>query len=186
MIVKLVLTWYTVTVAEGKITKYILGNLDNTNSQGKPPYWFLVGLFLSAVAFIIGSVQFIVVSFLVGSTIGVLFGYAKSRLIWKHWPYWLRGGVIGGGVALIYAVLLYSCAYSVSGYAVFGCMGLFQLWGPAYPVGLIIAYFQPIFNYSWIWAEGYSTFIAVPVWFVFGSLIGTFIGFVKNKKSPPK
>lgn len=170
------------------ITKYILDNADNTDSQDRPSYWFLIGLFFSAVSFIIGSIKFIIVSFIIGSIVGALFGHSRSRMFWKTWPYWLRGGVVGGGIALMYAILLYSCAYTVTGYDVFRCMGLFELWGPAHPVGLAMAYFQPIFNYSWIWAEGYSSFIAIPVWFFIGAECGALytmfwalIEYVKSK-----
>src|SRR3990167_2642175 len=159
-------------LADGEITKYILDNADNKSSQARPPYWFLIGLLFSAVASITGSIRFIVVSFLIGTIVGVFFGHSKSRAFWKRCPYWLRGGVVGGGTALIYAILFYSCAYAVSDYGIFGCMGLFQLWGPAYPVALAMVYFQPIFNYSWIWAEGYSAFVAIPVWIFVGAELG--------------
>lgn len=190
--VKLATVWYTFMVADGKITKYILDNDDNKNYLGKPPYWISVGFFFSAVAFIIGSIKFIIVSFLIGCIIGALFGNKKSIILWKHCPYWLRGGIVGGGIALIYAILLISCVYTVSDYGVFGCMGLFELWGPAYPVGLAMAYFQPIFNYSWIWAEGYSFLVAIPVGFISGALLGALGGafwvlikYIKSRKNKP-
>ncbi len=33
---------------------------------------------------------------------------------WKKWPYWLRGGVIGGGIGLVFAALTTSCLSLVS------------------------------------------------------------------------
>ncbi|MBI2889052.1 MAG: hypothetical protein HYY10_03975 [Candidatus Liptonbacteria bacterium] len=96
---------------------------------------------------------------------------------WKRWPYWLRGGAIGGGTALIYLVLLYTCPGGG-----FGCLIFFYVIGPVYPVAWLMTLVSPVFNYGDAFAEAYAPIVSVPFWFVLGSIIGLVVGYVKSKK----
>lgn len=103
---------------------------------------------------------------------------------WKHWPYWLRGGVVGGGVALGFYLLAYMCFLVGGDYF---CL-IFYIAGPIYPAGLFLNLFEPVFNYSSAVVEASAPILSVPIWFIFGSLIGALAGSIKskNKKSPPE
>ncbi|MBI2888946.1 MAG: hypothetical protein HYY10_03420 [Candidatus Liptonbacteria bacterium] len=96
---------------------------------------------------------------------------------WKKWPYWLRGGVIGGGIAIISAALTELCASQIPslGYSSLGfeCLPLAIPWIPLWPA---------------LWAlkiQNTATlfFIGVVIWFFLGSLIGTLVGYIKKRKS---
>lgn len=102
---------------------------------------------------------------------------------WKNWPYWLKGGVIGGGVALIYALLFYSCPFITSGYNIIGCGAVFYMLGPIYPVGWLLGIIQSIFNYAWILPEFYAPVISVAAWFVVGAFLGALIQYTKSKRN---
>jgi hypothetical protein len=175
---------------------YTSNNTDNTDFNSGFPYWLRGGIFFTVIALFIGSIKFLGVSFAVGSIVGVLFGHKKSRMLWKRLPYWLRGGLVGGGIALIYAILFYSCAYTISSYySAFGGAIAFYMFGPAFSIDWAIRYLQPVFNYTWTWPDLYGPMpmLAIPVWFFIGALIGALSGmflvliaYIKSKikKSP--
>ncbi|GEM_PF-2054554 len=97
---------------------------------------------------------------------------------WKHWPYWLRGGVIGGGVTIADILLLSSCNFITSGHSTFGCGLVYVVFGPLWPVALLIKYFGFVFP-----SERVLIIIAVVTWFTVGAVVGTLTSFVKKKKS---
>ncbi len=112
---------------------------------------------------------------------------------WKQWPYWLRGGVIGGGVSLAFVVLWYFCALSAntntpsevaSGFV---CLSIFTF-SPIFPIAFLLNMVgQSLVNDS----ASVITYIflispiaSVIVWFMVGSLIGAAVGHIKKKKVP--
>lgn len=104
---------------------------------------------------------------------------------WKHWPYWLRGGVIGGGVTAVSIVPLYLCDLFVAGYGSLGCGLTFLVLSPMFPLFWLNARFGP-FSVS----IPVFMMLGVIIWFVIGALIGLTIQRVtsrngsEQKKSP--
>lgn len=96
---------------------------------------------------------------------------------WKKWPYWLRGGIIGGGIALVCIFVFYLCAWNVFGDAGYRCAYflVFQI----FPITWISNFLGPL------WEIYYQSVLGgVVVWFFIGSLVGAFIDFIKKRKSP--
>ena len=85
------------------------------------------------------------------------------------------------GIVIADILLLFSCDFITLGHSVFGCGLMNVVFGPWWPIALLIKYFGLVFP-----SERILTIMSVAVWFIFGSVIGAFIGFMKNKKSPPK
>ena len=100
---------------------------------------------------------------------------------WQNWPYWLKGGVIGGGVGIIYETLLYSCSL-ISSWGSFGCGVAVLVAGPLYPVWWLESK-MPMF-YVFEQVELYRQLTDITILFVFGSIVGILINYFKsNKKS---
>ena len=92
----------------------------------------------------------------------------------KKWPHWLRGGVIGGGVALVFYLIVSFCFD-------YFCL-VFYIISPIYPVIFLLNLLGPIFNYSWIYAEVYAPIVSIPIYFILGSIIGALIGYIKKSR----
>jgi len=92
---------------------------------------------------------------------------------WKQLPYWLRGGVIGGGVTIVSYILTSSCEYLVvvPGYSGLGfeCFPFAIPWMPFWFVPSITS--LSTINY------GITVF---AIWFIIGSLIGALWNHIKN------
>lgn len=100
-------------------------------------------------------------------------------MIWKNWPYWLRGGIIGGGVTLIFAILTQFCEYLVvtPGYTGLGleCLPFAIPFIPLWPFNSFLKFSNILF-----------ILLACITWFLIGSFIGLLIRYIKlKKKSPP-
>ncbi|MCR4334776.1 MAG: hypothetical protein NUV47_03575 [Patescibacteria group bacterium] len=91
----------------------------------------------------------------------------------KKMPYWLKGGVIGGGVAFVFYLLVSFCFD-------YFCL-VFYIVSPIYPVIFLLNLLAPVFGYSWIFAEVYAPILSIPIWFIIGSLIGAIVGYIKKK-----
>jgi len=91
-------------------------------------------------------------------------------------PYWLRGGVIGGGISLVSTFLTSFCEYiiMVPGYTGLGfeCLPFAIPWIPFWSFKNIIS--LSVIEY---------TIAGTAVWFVFGSLVGSIIKFIKLRNS---
>ena len=97
---------------------------------------------------------------------------------WKHWPYWLKGGVIGGGVTIISVALFYSCTLLDTSHGSFLCLP-FLFISPMFPFAILFDKLDQIFQYQ-------LPFILLPVvsivsYFIIGSLVGSLIGYIKSK-----
>jgi|SRR3989344_7677296 len=103
-------------------------------------------------------------------------------MFWKRMPYWLRGGVVCGGVTIASAILAFGCPQMVY---------LFLGNDPGF-VCLPFVFISPLFPIYIIW-ERIQFFDKLPfllsplfgtiVWFLLGSFAGFLIGLIK-KKSP--
>lgn len=98
---------------------------------------------------------------------------------WKKIPYWLKGGIIGGGVTLIFVGLAYTCPFFSPD----------DGWGCAFSFYIPLIPFLPLLDNMEI---ARSFFQAIPfallpifyvvMWFIIGSLIGVVAGYIKSKK----
>jgi len=93
-------------------------------------------------------------------------------------PYWLRGGIIGGGVTFAFVLLFYSCTLlDTPSNGSFLCLP-FLLISPLLPFVDLFdnnAFFHslPVFSME---------ITAVVVWFVLGALVGNLVSYIKSKK----
>ena len=100
----------------------------------------------------------------------------------------MRGGVIGGGVAIIFYLLLYSCFFFANiglepgevGFT-YSCL-VFAVISPIYPVAWLLSFLEPVFNYHWTFAGAYAPILSIPIWFVISTLIGAIVDHIKSKK----
>lgn len=109
---------------------------------------------------------------------------------WTHWPYWLKGGVIGGGSTLLSVLLGYSCEFFLTGDSSLLC-GAFIVISPIYPVSWLMyitgPIWGPIFHYDYTWLFAGSLYeiiiISVIFWFIVCAVIGALVSYIKIKKS---
>ncbi len=91
---------------------------------------------------------------------------------WKKWPYWVRGGVIGGGVALLSTVVSFLVCSSPD----LLCTVLsFQ----TFPLLPLVPFTINIPN------DLFSAFVVIGstvVWFLIGAILGGVIGRLEKKK----
>src|SRR5438552_1968925 len=106
-------------------------------------------------------------------------------MIWKRLPYWLRGGIIGTVIAVIYLLLLSSCGL-LPGYWPIGCWAFVYLFGPIYPVMWSMVFIENFFNYHGIDPAIYAPYVNIPACFVLGSLFGALVWRIKSKKKAPR
>ncbi len=96
--------------------------------------------------------------------------------IWKNWPYWLRGGVIGGGIILLSTLATPVFCNSPNIVCV-----LFEI--PILPIYPLLALLFPLFNSLPL--ELYSLFFSATIiilWFIIGSILGIFVGYIKRAR----
>jgi hypothetical protein len=101
------------------------------------------------------------------------------RWNWKQWPYWLRGGVIGGGIALIFVALFFGCSLLIKP-AGFLCLP-FVLISPLYPIATFI---DSIPNNHQVLPPLFITLPALSflLWFVVGAIVAALIKLIKKGK----
>ena len=96
---------------------------------------------------------------------------------WKHWPYWLRGGVIGGGVTLVSVFLVYSCDLLDTSTGSFFCL-----------IPLVLS---PMFPFVWLVDTNsqlsalpgiFLPIISIVGWFLIGSLLGVLVEYIKSRR----
>jgi len=157
---------------------------------GGPLFFLEGGVEISRRSFSVAGPVFA----LSGLFLGVLLGIFRSVIKTARYqllPFWIRGGIIGGGVALIYYLLVYGC-FNYIGFLlgsgaeeiVLQCFILYVV-GPIFPTGWFIVLAGSLFGDYGLFAEVYSPILSIPAWFIMGSLVGMVIGLFKNKKSPP-
>ncbi len=94
---------------------------------------------------------------------------------WKQWPYWLKGGLVGGGIATLFALLFDLCTSGVMGDIGYGCV--YFLAFQFFPLTWFSNFMGSLWNlyYPSLW-EG------IVVWFIIGSLIGLLVDILKKRK----
>ena len=97
---------------------------------------------------------------------------------WKQWPYWLRGGVIGGGVTFVDLLLLSSCNIITSNASIFGCSLADVIFGLWWPIALLFKYLD--LN---IPSEAVLSIITILAWFIVGSFFGFLFGLAEKKRA---
>ena len=106
----------------------------------------------------------------------------NNSMNWKHWPYWLKGGVIGGGLSVLFVILYIPCEQAAlrtfvesGGVADLADLKCFPLEWPMLPIQIIIPLFLSTFS-------GTILIVAsILLWFFIGSLTGTLVGYIKSK-----
>jgi len=92
--------------------------------------------------------------------------------IWKTWPYWLKGGVVGGGVGF-FSVLLSPLFCSTLG------LICFVLSIPTLPLFPFVETLALLSNQLLLIVIPIITTIA---WFILGSILGWLVKSLKSKK----
>ncbi len=101
----------------------------------------------------------------------------SMRWNWKQWPYWLRGGVIGGGIIVLSSILSLSCLYFLTPPTSWGFECLpFAI--PSLPIIEVLLLSPTTYSFS----SATVLSIEVAIYFILGSLIGAFVGYIKKKK----
>ena len=97
---------------------------------------------------------------------------------WKHWPYWLKGGVIGGGFIVLARLLAFGCDSCVFlSYPLILTSWLITMIGG--DLGFFLVSYFPFSPLIIIAAD-------IILWFLTGALFGFLIGSLKlNKKDSP-
>lgn len=94
----------------------------------------------------------------------------------KKWPYWFKGGVIGGGITFVFVLLFYGCTW-ITTPGGFLCLPFLFI----SPMSPFIDLFDtnPYFHSF----PGFSMEItSIIFWFIIGSLIGALVGYIKSRK----
>ncbi|OHA23029.1 MAG: hypothetical protein A3B98_01995 [Candidatus Taylorbacteria bacterium RIFCSPHIGHO2_02_FULL_43_55] len=124
------------------------------------------------------SFHFLLISILIGILINNL---------WNRYPYFIKGGVYGGYLAIMFILFAYLCIFfsyfSYDQYAGLGCIAFFAF-GPAFISATLMDFIQPMFNYDWIYIEVYSVIYSIPLFIVIGIIIGQIIKISNHKKEP--
>ncbi|MBM3256921.1 MAG: hypothetical protein FJY98_01155 [Candidatus Liptonbacteria bacterium] len=97
-------------------------------------------------------------------------------MTWKKWPYWLRGGVIGGVIALISSILTHICEFQGIG---LDCVLVGFPWLVLTPIFL---WQLPFFNFALITLYPLTILIGIGIYFFLGSFVGNIIGYIKKRK----
>jgi hypothetical protein len=94
---------------------------------------------------------------------------------WKEWPTWLKGGVIGLILSVLFLIGLIICASSSLGSGSYGCINfIFPLFFGAFMASILniqnkfVGYF----------VIGFTNLI---IYFLIGALIGWIVGKIKNR-----
>ena len=101
---------------------------------------------------------------------------------WKHWPYWLKGGIISAVIGLFFFALAERCGHSaaISGNEDFRCIPLL---GPAFLLAVVVGIIpglKPLLHF--IPDVMLYLILIVVAWFLSGAMIGALIGYKKSKK----
>ena len=97
---------------------------------------------------------------------------------WQNWPYWLKGGAIGAGITVASIVLVYGCDFVDTSSNSFVCL-----------IPLVVG---PLFPFAWLMDNNpqlsnlpvfFLPVIALVSWFIVGSIIGWFVGYLKSGKN---
>ena len=110
---------------------------------------------------------------ILGAAVSILTGYLINKL-WNKWPYWLKSGVITGGIAIISVTSASLCEYLIP---VPWRTGLGQECIPS-AIPWIPFWFTPLASITTIPFYIFGTLI----WFTIGSLIGAIITHIKSRR----
>ncbi len=95
---------------------------------------------------------------------------------WKKWPYWLRGGVIGGGIALVSTILTHFCEFQGLGP---DCVLVSIPWLILVPV---LLWHPPFSNLPLAAFYPFTIPIGIGIYFFLGAVVGGWVGYLKKHK----
>lgn len=110
---------------------------------------------------------------------------------WRKWPYWLRGGVIGGGAAIVSGIMFFVCPIALS---VFFATPLSDEPGMANDADfacVAILLFSPLTPVAVIWDDNpfldrlpplLLPVVSAALWFPLGAVLGAIIGTIKKNR----
>lgn len=101
----------------------------------------------------------------------------------KKMPYWLRGGIIAGGLTLISYFLYYSCSIATvnSGPESWACLP-YLIFSPMFPFAVLFDTNQFIRSLPKEQVIFLLPIVSVISWFIIGALIGLIVKYIKLKK----
>ena len=97
---------------------------------------------------------------------------------WKKLPYWLKGGIIGGGVTLVFVGLAYACPF-FSPNDGWGCA--FSFYIPLIPFFPLLDNMEIVRSFVQAIPFALLPILYIAIWFTVGSLVGFFVGYIKSK-----
>src|SRR5437773_6813792 len=101
-------------------------------------------------------------------------------MTWNKWPYWLKGGVIGGGIAFISTLFFISTPIPCVGWTALLCNS-WSFWSLPF---ILLVPLHPLFTHLIKNYPQSSTLLisasVVITWFLIGSVIGAIIDCCKT------
>ncbi len=94
-------------------------------------------------------------------------------------PYWLRGGIIGGGIALILIGFAYACPF-ISPDDSWGCT--FSFYIPLIPFLPLLDNVEAVRSFFQDIPFALLPIFYIAILFIVGSFIGAILGYLKSKK----
>lgn len=93
----------------------------------------------------------------------------------SKWPSWLKGGIIGAGLAMAALPLATLCAFTIGNLIGWWCW----LWFYVPVVPIVLWLFDGINPLS----APVSNAVGVAIWFLGGCLVGWIVGIIKSRKN---
>ncbi len=102
---------------------------------------------------------------------------------WKNWSYWLRGGIIGGGLVIVYLTLIRISRYLLASDSdILAEIIVLSHILLEFPIIPIVENFRPLGELLSRNNVIISFLIIAIPWFIIGAIVGFIIGKIKQRK----
>ena len=98
----------------------------------------------------------------------------RCKMGWKNWPYWLKGGVIGGGIYIIWYII--QIGYTTLTANIRNPWINLPIYYTSFPVTSLNNYFMSLGFYYLM------PFLLLIYYFLLGAIIGFIIDRIKGRK----
>jgi hypothetical protein len=94
---------------------------------------------------------------------------------WKNWPYWLKGGVVGGGVGILSAFL--------GGESCHQLVCIIFSYGPALILVKFLVFTSLISTEQFTGSLIFWYTMLIASWTLCGTIVGLIMSYIKSRKS---